>query len=174
MDFYDLKYNFCDTGFDETGSTKSNRVFTIVLGNALPKKLVGKTDSNFYTHYSFISTVEANWGLHTLGRWDVGANVLDFVADKTGDKLHSVDINAIQLNSSYPGIFNNGNVAKQPVPNTNLVVNGRIAFPAIQMQWASQVHCTGYFGRVVPPLKAYNSEDSKWVLRCHDGHIGFR
>ncbi|KAG6914513.1 hypothetical protein DXG01_016845 [Tephrocybe rancida] len=138
--------------FDENGSdVPQNRVFTIVLGNALPKQLVGKVDSNFYTHYSTIATAEANWGLHTLGRWDVGANVFEFVADKTKDKLNRVNINPIVLNASYPGIFNDGILAKQPVPNTRLVVNGRTVLPAIQKQWESQVHCTGYFGQVVPP-----------------------
>ncbi|KAG6915724.1 hypothetical protein DXG01_010245 [Tephrocybe rancida] len=141
-----------ELGFDENGSSKiPNRVFTILLGNALPKQLVGKVDNNFYTHYSTIATAEANWGLHTLGRWDVGANVFDFVADKTGDKLNHVNIDPILLNLSYPGIFNNAVLAKQPIPNTRLVVNGRTVLPAIQEQWASQVHCTGYFGQVVPP-----------------------
>ncbi|KAG6835460.1 hypothetical protein H0H93_001248 [Arthromyces matolae] len=138
--------------FDETGTyPEQNRVVNILLGQALPKNLVGKTDANFYTHYSTIATVEANWGLHTLGRYDVGANVFDFVAEKTGDKVQKVDIAPILLNVSYPGTFHSTLYAKQPIPNTNLVVNGRTVLPSIQKQWASQVKCTTYHGSAVPP-----------------------
>jgi len=53
---------------NETYSTQ-NRVFSILLGDSIPQELVGTTDSHYYNHYSEISTVEANWGLYTLGRW---------------------------------------------------------------------------------------------------------
>ncbi|KAG6816478.1 hypothetical protein H0H87_005765 [Tephrocybe sp. NHM501043] len=138
--------------FDETGSSSiANRVFTIILGNALPSNLIGTSDSNVYTHYSTIATVEANWNLHTLGRWDVGANVFNFVGAVTGDATRTADTSSIKLNKSYAGIFNTATLAKQPIPNTNLVVNGRTVLPAIQSQWASQVSCTVYQGEVVPP-----------------------
>jgi Phosphoesterase family len=57
--------------FDENG-TKSvnNRVWTTLLGGAVPDHLRGTTDSTFYTHYSALSTVQANWGLGCLGRND--------------------------------------------------------------------------------------------------------
>lgn len=72
--------------FDENHTyQRANRVFSILLGGAVPTELVGTTDSHYYNHYSELSTVEANWNLHTLGRWDVGANVFDLVAKKTGD-----------------------------------------------------------------------------------------
>ena len=45
-----------------------NRVFSILLGGAVPESLHGTTDKQFYNHYSDIATVEANWNLHTLGR----------------------------------------------------------------------------------------------------------
>merc|ERR1739838_261250 len=62
--------------FDENHTySLQNRVFSIILGDAVPARMVNTTDSNFYSHYSEIATVEANWGLSTLGRWDVGANV---------------------------------------------------------------------------------------------------
>ncbi|KAG5728901.1 Acid phosphatase [Termitomyces sp. T112] len=138
--------------FDEIGTyPKPNRVFTVLLGNALPKHLIGKTDDNFYTHYSTIATIEANWNLHTLGRWDVGANVFEFVAEKTGDKVRKADISSVLFNASYPGIFHTTLLAKQPVPNTKLVVNGRTVLPAIQKYWASQQNCTGYHGQLIPP-----------------------
>ncbi|KAG6860433.1 hypothetical protein C0995_011201 [Termitomyces sp. Mi166 len=138
--------------FDEVGTYPiPNRVFTVLLGNALPKNLIGKTDDNFYTHYSTIATIEANWHLHTLGRWDVGANVFEFVAKKTGDKVRKADVSSLLFNASYPGIFHTTLLAKQPVPNTKLVINGRTVLPAIQNYWASQQNCTGYHGQLIPP-----------------------
>jgi acid phosphatase len=48
--------------FDENETYSiQNRVFSILLGDAVPKELVGTTDPNYYNHYSEISTVEANW-----------------------------------------------------------------------------------------------------------------
>ncbi|KAK0534178.1 hypothetical protein OC842_002711 [Tilletia horrida] len=74
--------------FDENEEyTENNQIATIILGKGLPQELVGKTDDTFYTHYSFLSTVEANWGLKNLGRGDANktlANVLSFVANQTG------------------------------------------------------------------------------------------
>ncbi|KAL9938929.1 hypothetical protein V8E36_001742 [Tilletia maclaganii] len=74
--------------FDENEDyTVNNQIATILLGNAVPEGLRGKTDDTFYTHYSFLSTIEANWGLKTLGRGDVNktmSNVLGFVANQTG------------------------------------------------------------------------------------------
>ena len=68
---------------------KQNRVHSILLGDSVPTNLVGTTDDAFYSHYSEISTVCANWDLHTLGRYDVGANVFSVVASKTGDSIRS-------------------------------------------------------------------------------------
>ncbi|KAG6896031.1 hypothetical protein C0992_010781, partial [Termitomyces sp. T32_za158] len=137
--------------FDETGSSSiSNNVFTIVLGGALPANLVGATDSNFYTHYSALSTVEANWNLHTLGRYDVGANVLGFVASVTGDTIRTIN-SSVTLNAGYPGIFSSSKFAKQPIPNSNIVTNDRTVLPSIVSEWSSQVECTVYSGQPVPP-----------------------
>ena len=69
--------NFNDNGtlivltFDETETyTVNNNVLTILLGGAVPVSERGTTDSTYYTHYSLLSTVEANWGLGSLGRGD--------------------------------------------------------------------------------------------------------
>lgn len=56
-------------------------------GGALPSELKGTTDDTFYTHYSSLSTVQANWGLGSLGRQDTNktmSNVFSFVADASG------------------------------------------------------------------------------------------
>jgi hypothetical protein len=78
--------------FDENETyTAANRVYTLLLGNGLPANLVGQNDTTYYTRsspafpsrpsadwpasdfdldYSALSTVEANWGLGSLGRGD--------------------------------------------------------------------------------------------------------
>ncbi|KAF4553116.1 Acid phosphatase-like protein 2 [Elsinoe fawcettii] len=130
--------------FDENHSyTRANRVFSILLGDAVPSSLVGTTDATFYNHYSTLSTVEANWGLHTLGRWDVGANVFDFVAKATGDKNTAFDAVTSSkptrfLNESFAGPFNSDRKASYPVPNVNLVKNGRAVLPAIKEKWGAE------------------------------------
>lgn len=142
---------------DETYS-EPNKVYAVLFGDAVPKVLQGTTDSSFYTHYSEISSVEANWGLDTLGRWDVGANVFKLIGNKTGDTIRPAanpPLAQTYLNASYPGIFNSKTKAPLPVPNTSLVVNKRKVLPAIQKVWGSQQCHTYYDGRVNPPSAAY-------------------
>ena len=118
----------------------ANHVAGIITGSALPAHLVGTTDNNYYNHYSELSTVEANWDLHTLGRWDVGANVWSFVAKKTGDivrqwnsQIAGGSFNSYLWNQSYGGVFSNANDTTHTyvAPNLNLKRNGRIVLPAI-------------------------------------------
>jgi len=139
--------------FDENDFiTPQNRVFGILLGDAIPKELVGTTDANFYTHYSEISTVEANWDLHTLGRWDVGANVFKWVATKTGDKVRKADVSNIFLNCSYPGIFNTKNFAPLPVPDVHSRRNGRTILPLVKQIWGDATGKSPYKSHpLVPP-----------------------
>jgi acid phosphatase len=117
-----------------------NKVLGILLGDAVPGDLVGSTDSNIYTHYSELATVEANWDLHTLGRYDVGANVFSLVAEKTGDTLRnwtgSPSFDEIYFNSSYAGPLNSA-PGSWPEPNTLAVVNGRSVLPNILETWSS-------------------------------------
>lgn len=127
--------------FDENETyTIQNKVFSILIGDAVPKKLVGTTDNSFYNHYSEIATVEANWNLHTLGRFDVGANVFDFVAAKTKDQVKKwtgTPLNQYYFNASYAGIFNAvaGKWSPQPVPDLVSLCNGRTVLPAIKKYW---------------------------------------
>ncbi|KAJ5772287.1 hypothetical protein N7520_002816 [Penicillium odoratum] len=82
--------------FDEVGNyTEENRVYSILLGGAVPEHLKGTTDSTFYTHYSVIASLSANWGL-PLPR---------LVAEKTGFVNWEVDLTAVPnlLNETYPG-----------------------------------------------------------------------
>ncbi|KAJ7106626.1 hypothetical protein C8R44DRAFT_885902 [Mycena epipterygia] len=43
------------------------------LGGTIPLALCGTMDDTLYTHYSTLSTVQANWGLGSLGRQDTNA-----------------------------------------------------------------------------------------------------
>jgi acid phosphatase len=132
---------------NETYPTK-NRILGILLGDAVPESLVGTTDDNFYDHYSEISTVEANWDLYTLGRWDVGANVYSWVAKKTGDHLRkwsgNPSFSQMYFNFSYPGIFNSETWASQPMPNIHSRRNGRTVLPAIKETWKGVKGLTYY------------------------------
>lgn len=129
--------------FDENHTYSiGNRVFSLLLGGVVPKSLQGTTDDNYYNHYSGLSTVEANWGLHTLGRFDIGANVFKLVADQTNDQVRTWP----QITGSNPTIFSNQSFAGAfssentkvpfPAPNINAVVNGRTVLPAIRKTWA--------------------------------------
>ncbi|KAI9732622.1 MAG: hypothetical protein M1834_003958 [Cirrosporium novae-zelandiae] len=87
---------------DETYS-RHNRIFSVLLGGAVPDHLKGTTDDTFYNHYSSLSTVEANWGLPSLGRWDCNANIFKLVSNKTGYVNYDVDTTHLYFNESYPG-----------------------------------------------------------------------
>ncbi|KAF2192786.1 phosphoesterase-domain-containing protein [Zopfia rhizophila CBS 207.26] len=136
--------------FDENHTYgKQNRIVGILLGDAIPQELVGTTDDTFYNHYSEISTVQANWNLHTLGRWDVGANVFKFVAEKTGDQLRNwsgeVPLDQMYWNSSYPGKLNHKNSSVPwPVPNTKAEYAGRTVLPEVVETWGSLVNKSAY------------------------------
>jgi acid phosphatase len=159
--------------FDENESYAiQNRVFSVLLGDAVPAALVGTTDDNYYNHYSEISTVEANWyvpnplknsahkltlnrDLYTLGRWDVGANVFANVASHTGDRIRkwstTPDLAHRYFNSSYPGIFNSKTWAPQPVPDCHSRRNGRTTLPSIKATWESQQDKNYYHGQLEVP-----------------------
>ncbi|KAL9099711.1 MAG: hypothetical protein Q9163_004833 [Psora crenata] len=139
--------------FDENETyEEQNRIEAILLGDAIPTHLRGTTDPNYYTHYSEISTIEANWDLYTLGRWDVGANVFAFVGQETGDHIRSnPSLSTTYNNQSYPGIVSATKYAPQPVPNINLERNGRKVLPAIRKLWEAVQHQTYYKDTVEIP-----------------------
>ncbi|OAQ72263.1 acid phosphatase [Pochonia chlamydosporia 170] len=129
--------------WDENESyAERNNILGILLGDAVPKHLVGTEDKNFYNHYSEIATVSANWDLPTLGRWDVGANVFKMVADKTGDKLRQwksqQQLQGMFWNLSYAGHFSDqGGNKIFPKPNLDLdkAYNGRPILQSIKDTW---------------------------------------
>ena len=81
----------------------NNRIYTLVLGGGLPQNLRNTTDSTFYTHYTALSTVEANWGLKSLGRGDTNStlnNVLEFVAKQTNWTNNGIASNDTRIRTS--------------------------------------------------------------------------
>ncbi|KAG6360363.1 hypothetical protein INS49_011421 [Diaporthe citri] len=135
--------------FDENASyALTNRVLAILLGDAIPSELVGSTDSSFYNHYSEIATVSANWELYTLGRWDAGANVFSWVADKTGDVVRewsdasAPPLDSMFYNQSYDGVFNDrGSFPVYPSPNIEVQSpSGRTVLPAVKEKWTGSAN----------------------------------
>ncbi|KAI0698952.1 phosphoesterase family-domain-containing protein [Cerioporus squamosus] len=119
--------------FDENETTSiNNRIYTLVLGGGVPEKLRGTTDSTFYTHYSALSSVEANWGLQSLGRGDTNAtlnNVFDFVANVTGWKNNGISGNSssiplLNITGTIPGPLNVEHYIPFAAPNTSAVGAG--------------------------------------------------
>ncbi|KAJ5640076.1 uncharacterized protein N7484_007938 [Penicillium longicatenatum] len=95
--------------FDESGNySVPNRVYSFLVGGAVPEHLKGTTDDTFYTHYSIIASLAANWGLPSLGRWDCGANLLKLVAEKTGYVNWNVDYDNVYINETNPGPMSDG------------------------------------------------------------------
>lgn len=138
--------------WDETDMYEGrNKVLGILLGDVIPSNLIGTSDDNFYNHYSQIATVSANWGLPTLGRWDVGANVFKWIADKTGDKLRAWDSSSefkrYLWNGSYDGYFHSHSKNKK-IPKPNLDLNspasGRPILQSIRDTWADSKAPTYY------------------------------
>jgi len=62
------------SAFDETEvQTGTNRVFSVLLGDAVSASSHGTTDGTTYSHYSQMATVENNWSLGNLGLGDASA-----------------------------------------------------------------------------------------------------
>lgn len=60
--------------FDESGNyLNDNRVFSVLLGDAVPEELQGTTNNEKFSHYSIMATVERNWDLGDLGLGDKDA-----------------------------------------------------------------------------------------------------
>jgi len=117
--------------FDETeDETVNNRVLSILLGGAVPEKLVGTVDSTYYTHYSAISTVSANWGLGSLGRGDTNktlSNVFSMVTSATGYQnlnITGADIPLTNITGTIPGPLNPNLYVPFTAPNVSAVAAG--------------------------------------------------
>ncbi|KAH9991860.1 phosphoesterase family-domain-containing protein [Russula vinacea] len=137
--------------FDENESyTENNCVLALLLGGAVPNNARGTTDSTYYTHYSLLSTVEANWGLGSLGRGDTNktlSNVFSFVAAATGYTNVNVSSSDVLTNATgtIPGPLNPGLYVPFTAPNTSAVgAGGGPVFVASGMN-------TSFTAAVAPP-----------------------
>ncbi|KAF8228080.1 hypothetical protein L208DRAFT_1404505 [Tricholoma matsutake] len=134
--------------FDENKTgTINNRIWALLLGGAVPSNLHGTTDSTYYTHYSSLSTVQANWELDSLGRGDTNktlSNVYSFIASETGYKNNNISgasIPLTNLSGTYPGPLNPKLYAPYAAPNYCAVgAGGGPVFVPGQQQ-----HGSGYY-----------------------------
>ncbi|CAG8695165.1 513_t:CDS:2, partial [Cetraspora pellucida] len=58
--------------FDESGSGPSNQIYASIVGTPVNPPS-GHSDNTAYNHYSIPATIEANWGLGNMGRFDSNA-----------------------------------------------------------------------------------------------------
>ncbi|KAK0626346.1 phosphoesterase family-domain-containing protein [Immersiella caudata] len=128
--------------YDESETYENpNHIVTLLLGSAIPKAMKGTEDATFYTHYSTLSTVEYNWGLPNLGRYDVGANVFHFATEASGGYRGNKDpenLKSVNNSVSYPGFLHNETANQLPIPppNLNLVgASGQGVLEAIKNAW---------------------------------------
>jgi acid phosphatase len=131
--------------YDESETyEKPNQIVSLLLGSAIPANLKGTTDDTFYTHYSILSTIEYNWELPNLGRYDVGANIFQFVQD-LGSKVivpnkDPPNMPTVDNSISYPGHLNNNPDMWKPIPAPNLGLKGASGLPIldkIRLQWVT-------------------------------------
>ncbi|KAI0705371.1 phosphoesterase family-domain-containing protein [Earliella scabrosa] len=112
--------------FDENETSSiNNRIYTLVLGAGLPRNLQGTSDATFYTHYSALSSVQANWGLKSLGRQDTNKtmnNVFEFIASVTGWQNNGISGNSssiplLNISGPIPGPLNTEHYIPFTAPN---------------------------------------------------------
>lgn len=122
-----------------------NKVASLLLGD-IPENLKGTTDDTFYSHYSVLATLENNWGLPNLGRYDVGANVFQIVANATGyENKDNISTAHSHLNQSYPGYLNSVHNESIPTPNVNLVgAGGQGILGSIASIWMQGIGCNSF------------------------------
>ena len=131
---------------DESATySEPNKVASLLLGD-IPFNLKGTTDDTFYTHYSILSTLENNFGLPNLGRYDVGASVFQIVANTTGYRNQDVvDVANVRLNQSYPGYLNSQSKLPIPTPNVELVgAGGQGVLSTIADAWVNGTGCSSF------------------------------
>jgi acid phosphatase len=144
---YFMKNTLILLTFDENESkTKPNKVYSILLGGAVPDSLKGTIDDTFYNHYSTISSVSVNWGLPSLGRWDCNANVFQIVANKTGYVNYEVDTKNLFFNASYPGPLSDDKyIPVWPVPDTTAkCAAGKGVLQAVVSTWSQSTPTYNY------------------------------
>lgn len=116
--------------YDESATySKPNTVMSLLLGGIVPVDQKGTSDPRYYSPYSIISTVESNWELPCLGRFDVGANVFEFVTYDTDYTNHAPsNMKTVDNSISYRGFLNDDPTLFIPIPPPNLQLVGAGGF----------------------------------------------
>ncbi|KAH8701593.1 acid phosphatase precursor [Talaromyces proteolyticus] len=163
--------------FDESGNyTKPNRVYSFLLGGAIPKHLKGTSDSTFYTHYSVIASLSANFGLPSLGRWDCGANLLSLVAEETNYINYDVDYTDLNLNVTYPGPESANVYSKYtdvwPIPLTSGSCSaGHGILDIVKRTYRGKEATYNYTSPIPYDAKSGNNVGLKYSRKLHNGRI---
>ncbi|KZO94336.1 hypothetical protein CALVIDRAFT_539091 [Calocera viscosa TUFC12733] len=112
--------------FDENDTyTDRNQIWSLLLGGIVPSSLHGTTDNTFYSHYSCLSSVQANWRLGSLGRQDTNktmSNVFDLLISQYAVNYTNEAVTnppATNLTGNIPGPLNADYWVPFVAPNVN-------------------------------------------------------
>ena len=170
--------------FDENETyTIKNQIWGVLLGDVIPASLRGTTDNTFYTHYSCISSVQANWGLYNLGRGDVNpqySNVFQLVANKTGWTNAQVAPSDIPyFNFTKSGYFDTANPGPIPAVITNVTgPGGRGILPSLKGVNGSAIYPPSASGSTTAapsnaPTSGAATLSTGGIIACVFGFVGF-
>lgn len=135
--------------FDESGrSNAPNRVFTVLLGGAVPRSMHGTNSTMYFNHYSALSSVSVNWNLTSLGRWDCDANVFPPVAETANYTNTNITYGSMKWKKSYPGPLNSQAQfppGDWPSPDTGArCAAGNGVLASIKAQWGNSTGTYNY------------------------------
>lgn len=109
--------------FANSTDSSDNRVWTLLLGD-IEKRWKGSEDDTYYDHYSIPATLEGNYEIPTLGRYDCGANLFNVFNFKIHH--HNTISGPSQDGNSYSlGGFLSSTNNPLPIPNINCEGSGR-------------------------------------------------
>ncbi|GJJ68125.1 phosphatidylinositol-3-phosphatase [Entomortierella parvispora] len=139
--------------FDESDTYDiENRVYTLLLGDVIAD-LKNTTDSTFYTHYSILSTVEANWDLGNLGRQDTNStvnNVFEVVAKAAGITNNNITMeNAPLLNGTEPGFLAPAPTTSTSAPAGSQPTGSAASFVSVPKVFAAVAALAGAFAAMI-------------------------
>jgi len=93
----------------------NNKVYSVLFGSAIPQMLVGTTDVTNYSHYSVSATLEANWGLGSLNRYDTTANVFAIQANFGSSTGSATSTGTTTSSTNRSATDQNGSVGYSPI-----------------------------------------------------------
>ncbi|PYH91993.1 phosphoesterase-domain-containing protein [Aspergillus ellipticus CBS 707.79] len=163
--------------FDETDTYEiGNNVFTFLLGGAVPDDLRGTKDDTFYTHYSVIASLSANWGLPSLGRWDCGANLFSWLAEKTGYVNYDVDTSNLYMNQTHWGPLSDDDYSEYyagwPAPLTEgTCSSGNGILSAVKKTWKDLTATFNYTSPFPYDSRSGNNVGVKYSRTLKNGKV---